>query len=238
MDDFDNPQLIRSFISDRESYKKIIEQYETKGANNPLFIFNVTMQNHGGYNGDKLFDDENNVKLTDMPGYANVEQYLSLVRESDKDLQMLVDYFSKQEEPTIILLYGDHQPIAFSDFNDKLMKEEKADIYQKKYMVPFVMWANYDIQEANVDKMSANYLSSFLLKTAGVRGTEYNQYLMKLYEKIPVINAYFYIDNENKSHKVDEQSEYSDLITKYRFVGYNNVFDKSNRLDRLYGLEQ
>jgi len=238
MEDFENPELIRSFISDRESYKKIIEEYETKGDNNPLFIFNVTMQNHGGYNGDKVFDDANTVKFTGMPGYSNVEQYLSLVRESDMALQMLVDYFSKQEEPTIILLYGDHQPIAFSDFNDKLIKEEKADIYQKKYMVPFVMWANYDIQEANVDKISANFLSSYLLKTAGgVRGTEYNQYLMKLYEKLPVINAYFYIDKENISHKISEQSEYSDLITEYRLIGYNNVFDKNNRLDRLYRLE-
>lgn len=234
MDDFENPELIRNYISDRESYKKIIEQYETKGDKDPLFIFNVTMQNHGGYSGDKLFDEENSVKLTGKLGYSNVEQYLSLVRESDKAFQILVDYFSQQEEPTIILLYGDHQPALYSDFHDSLMKMERADTYEEKYKLPFIMWANYDIKEANVDKISANYLSSYLLEIAGIQGTAYNQYLMNLYKKLPVINGLFYIDNENKCHSIEEQSEYSDLITKYKIIGYNNAFDKKGRLDRFY----
>ena len=38
------------------------------------------------------------------------EQYLTLANETDQAFQMLVDYFSQQEEPTIILMFGDHQP--------------------------------------------------------------------------------------------------------------------------------
>ena len=240
LEDFKDPQLIRSYISDRESYQKIIEQYESKGAQSPLFIFNVTMQNHGGYSGGKVFEEEETVRFTDLEGYSKVEQYLSLLRESDKAFQMLVDYFSKQEEPTIILLFGDHQPVVFSEFHDMLAQQKNllyAEIYQRKYMVPFILWANYDITEDDVDKISANYLSSYLLQTAGLQETQYNNYLMKLNKEIPVINALFYIDKENTFHKFSDLTTYSDLIMEYRYVGYNNAFDKKDRLNEFYRLE-
>lgn len=49
---------VRDYISDSASYKKIFELYENKRENTPLFVFNVTMQNHGGYDwdGDGYFD--------------------------------------------------------------------------------------------------------------------------------------------------------------------------------------
>ncbi|MDF2542876.1 MAG: Phosphoglycerol transferase, alkaline phosphatase superfamily [Herbinix sp.] len=238
MENFKNPHTIRGFISDQDSYHKIIEEYETKG-DRPLFIFNVTMQNHGGYSEQTLFEDDNNVKLVNMEGYADVEQYLSLVRESDKAFQMLLDYFKQQEEPTIILMYGDHQPVAYSRLHDELIiegAEDYMDHYADKYKVPFILWSNFDIPEENIGNISANFLSSYLLKVAGVQGTEYNQYLLDLYEEIPVINAYFYMDRQNRIYPISDQSEYADRVKEYRYVGYNNALDKRERLDEFYSL--
>jgi phosphoglycerol transferase MdoB-like AlkP superfamily enzyme len=240
MEDFDNPEYIRSYISDRESYQKIIEQYETKGAKQPLFIFNVTMQNHGGYSDANVFEEKDTVRLTNVEGYKQVEQYLSLLRESDKAFQMLVDYFSHQEEDTVLLLFGDHQPVAFSQFHDEMEEQQKGSImerYQRKYVVPFILWANYDIQEEDVDKISANYLSSYLLKTIGLEGTAYNHYLMRLYETVPVINGLFYIDKNNQSYQFSDVSAFSELITQYRYIGYNNALDKNERWKDFYRLD-
>jgi phosphoglycerol transferase MdoB-like AlkP superfamily enzyme len=241
MEDFDDPEYIRSYISDNESYQKIIEQYETKGTEQPLFIFNVTMQNHGGYSDENVFEEKDTVRLSDLEGYKQVEQYLSLLKESDKAFQMLVDYFTKQEEHTVLLLFGDHQPVAFSQFHDELEEQQKGSLmerYQRKYVVPFILWANYDIQAEDVDKISANYLSSYLLKTVGLEGTTYNNYLMDLYETLPVINGLFYIDNNNQSYQFSDPSAYSDLITKYRYIGYNNALDKKDRWKEFYRLNK
>lgn len=235
--DFDHPTLIRNFISDKDSYQKIIEQYETKGKESPLFVFNVTMQNHGGYNGEQLFDNENTVRLTDYSSYSSVEQYLSLLRESDKAFKALIDYFSKQQEHTIILMYGDHQPVAYSTLYDDLssqMYQSEEDMLSHKYQVPFVLWANYEIQQDDVDKISANYLSSYLLKTAGLKGSAYNQYLMDLYQEVPVINSLFYIDKNDIFHSYSDTSMYTDAITNYKYVGYNNGLDQKDRLTKYY----
>jgi phosphoglycerol transferase MdoB-like AlkP superfamily enzyme len=230
--DFANPTLIRNFISDKDSYQKIIEQYEKKGKDNPLFIFNVTMQNHGGYSSARLFEDKDNVRLTDYSGYPVAEQYLSLLRKSDQAFQSLVEYFSKQDEHTIILLFGDHQPIAYSQLHDLLSAGgtlSNTEALRRKYVVPFVLWSNYDLPKDKIDKISANYLSSYLLKTAGLKETAYNQYLNRLYEKVPVINALFYIDRDNVLHSFNETTAYSDLIKQYRMVGYNDALDHKEK---------
>lgn len=239
MEDFKNPTLIRSFISDRDSYKKIIEEYEKKGKDKPLFVFNVTMQNHGGYSGEQLFDDDNTVSLTEYPEFTATGQYLSLVRESDKAFQTLIDYFSKQDKHTIILLYGDHQPIAYSEIYNLLASEgnlSNAEEMFRKYQVPFILWANYDIPREDVNKMSTNYLSSFLLKTAGLKGTVYNQYLDQLFQEVPVINALYYIDKDNIMHTYSETTLYNNLIRDYRYVGYNDAFDKKGKLKEYFNL--
>lgn len=236
MEDFKNPEYIRSYISDRSSYRKIIEEYEAKGKDQPLFIFNVTMQDHGGYTSEKLFSEEESVKLNGMPGFGAVEQYLSLQRQSDLAFQELTDYFSKQEEPTIILMFGDHQPVAFSVFYDAAANSPEE--YRQKYTVPFVLWANYDISEDDVDNISANYLSTYLLQVAGLKKTSYNDYLWQLHKKVPVINAFFYMDENLGIHSLEEKSQYSKLVMDYKAVGYNNALDKKERLTDYYYLEQ
>lgn len=37
---------------------------------------------------------------------------------------------------------------------------------QKMYVTPFMIWANYDIEEKTVEDISLNYLATLLLETA------------------------------------------------------------------------
>ena len=70
------------------------------------------MQNHGGYEG--TFDEfDQTVWLTgDMEGkYPKADQYLSLVKRSDDAFAYLLDYFSHSDEPTMIVMFGDHSQV-------------------------------------------------------------------------------------------------------------------------------
>lgn len=49
-----------------------------------------------------------------------------------------------------------------------------------KYRTPFIIWANYDIKETTIDKMSANYLSAYVMKEAGLETSPYQKFLLKL----------------------------------------------------------
>ena len=76
--------------------------------------------------------------------------------------------------------------------------------------------------------MSSNYLSSLVLKTAGVKLTKYNQYLLKLSETLPVINTVGYIDYLGNYYKWSDTSPYTNLLSEYEKIQYNSIFDQEN----------
>ena len=67
------------------------------------------MQNHNPYD-DTSYKFKKKVEVTNFETSPQVSQYLSLIKMSDDAFKELVNYFKKVKEPTIILLFGDHQP--------------------------------------------------------------------------------------------------------------------------------
>ncbi|WP_195269659.1 LTA synthase family protein [Eubacterium sp. 1001713B170207_170306_E7] len=225
-----------SWVSDAATYDKVIELYENKG-DHPLFVFDVTIQNHAGYQLNA--DDLEPVLLEGMEGsYPETEQYLSLMRDSDAAFKNLIDYFSGQEEPTLVVMFGDHQAYIEQAFYEELMQKPldqwSTEELQKRYVTPFVIWANYDIPEAQVDKLSVNYLSSLLLEQAGIQGTPYNDYLMKLSETLPVINSVGIIDNEGQYFRKGDPTIHDRDVLEYRQMLYNNMLDTARRRNDLF----
>ena len=67
---------------------------------------------------------------------AALNQYLSLMKISDKALEELVAYFSNVDEKTVIVFFGDHQPKLEEAFYNSFGKEDTTmESQQKKYKV-------------------------------------------------------------------------------------------------------
>ena len=167
-DDFRNPEILRTYISDWTTYQKIIERYEQKSSDEKLFMFDVTMQNHGSYV-KRYSNFIPDVSILGGKGtyLKATEQYLSLIKRSDEAFKQLVDYFEKQSEPTIIMMFGDHQPADYitnvvdtgkvmDEGDDSISSIGTGSDRKERYIVPFVMWANYDIDESQGEETSAN----------------------------------------------------------------------------------
>lgn len=166
-DDFRNPKRIRNYISDESSFAKIIELYENKEAGEPLFVFNVTMQNHSGYE-EEFHNFTPDITVDGIDSKA-LSMYLSLVKQTDSALQGLIDYFSQAEEDTMIVFFGDHQPTTYVSNpilrNNKVNPETLTDEENLlKYKVPYVIWSNFDIEEQTDGETSANYLAMDVLE--------------------------------------------------------------------------
>lgn len=166
-DDFRNPKRIRNYISDESSFAKIIELYENKKEGEPLFAFNVTMQNHSGYE-EEFHNFTPDITVDGIDSKA-LSMYLSLVKQTDSALQGLIDYFSQVEEDTMIVFFGDHQPTTYVSNpilrNNKVNPETLTDEENLlKYKVPYVIWSNFDIEEQMDGETSANYLAMDVLE--------------------------------------------------------------------------
>ncbi|MCD7714981.1 MAG: sulfatase-like hydrolase/transferase [Lachnospiraceae bacterium] len=240
--DFVNPTYLRSYISDQSAFDKIIEQYEEKDDDERLFTFEITMQNHSGYSKDSPGFDAY-IELTEVTNKTTqvlaTEKYLTLMNETDKALQSLVEYFEEQDEPTIILFLGDHQP---SDYITNQIRRicgvdepETVEEIQQGYRVPFVIWANYDLESEYYEGISANYLGGILLEAAGVPLTEYQTYLSELMETLPVINANAYRDADGTFYAWDTDDTYDSILNIYQILQYNHLVDSKNTLVSFFG---
>lgn len=243
IDYFSQNNLMRRYVSDSDNYKKVIELFENRNEEEPFFLFNVTMQNHGGYDTQYYNFPETVTLPGDTEGkYPKTQQYLSLMKETDKAFEELVEYFSNVDEPTIIVMFGDHQAKIEQEFYEdvlfggKSISDLSIEENQQRYITPFVIWANYDIEEQYIDKISANYLSSLVLETVGLEMTPYNKYLTSLYEELPVINAVGYIDKNGTYYDYKDDSQYSSMLEDYKILQYNNMFDKTDKQDDVFSL--
>ncbi len=214
---------LRGYVTDSADVKDVLDIYETQKENAPLFIFNVTMQNHGGYNRNQS-ELEVTVKPKDKDlQYVQLLEYLSLVKKSDEAFEELTDYFKKQPEKTIILMFGDHQP----GLDQEIYQTFGAEDLESVYTVPFVIWANYDIDEEENIYTSPNYLRAILLQKAGVTLGSYDSFLLKCRESYPAMNAMGYCDSEGNYHIMDKTKETEGMLYKYHVLQYGNMFDKS-----------
>lgn len=233
IDDFDQTKILREYITDQELYDKIIERYESRGANEKLYLMGITMQNHGGYGEPYDNFDEECYKVG--RSYTDANQYLSLVHESDKAVQNLIEYFSKVDDPVEIVFFGDHQPSLNSNFypllNGKGMSGLTEDELEALYTVPFFIWTNYDTPEETVDITSLNYLSTMTLERAGIELPAYNKFLADMMETVPAINSRGYYSKEKGCYQYidDATGEEAAWIKRYHMLQYNSMFDKKGR---------
>ena len=212
-----------AMITDECNFNEIIWQYEHKESDKPLFLFDVTIQNHSPYcyntEIDVYLKKVGNTDAADIGYLTDAETYLSLMKKTDEAFEGLIDYFADADEPTIICMFGDHQP-ALSDcfyeamFKDSGLTEEEQNAL--KYMTPYVIWVNYDLDMEDYGDISANYLGAVLLDVAGVDTSQYFSFLLDLMTYYPEI-----------SHRNVESIIGDEKITEYRILEYNHLVSKN-----------
>lgn len=227
----DNEEKVRDFISDKALYRRILKIL--KQETGPSFCFAVTMQNHGGWTYD---DYESIIKTKDLSQeYEDANQYLTLLNESDKAIEYLIDELSESDKKTVVLFFGDHLPNLQADFYSEIYSDDyivtELNYNMERYKVPFFVWCNYDIEEQENETTSINYLSTYLFKAANMN-TAANSVLKEISESIPVIttNAYYSIQNNCFVDLQDATGQEREKIELYKKLQYNKVFDIKHRM--------
>lgn len=224
IDELSGQGKIRGFVSDKTLFGDIATRFEEKKQNEKIFAFCITMQNHGGYEYGGFEEDV----FYEGGDYLSVNQYLTLLKKSDDALRDLISFFESYDEKTMVVIFGDHFPSVSSGFYQEVLGDANGSFLSemKKHSVPFMIWTNYDIEEENVELTSLNYLSTVMMKKAGIGLTPYFSYLDSLKEKIPAINFYGYYSNEKGTlvRKSEASGDEKAVMEEYRFLQYYNVF--------------
>lgn len=210
--------------ADDMSNYEYIEKVSEENKDKKRFLFNVTMQNHSGYEHfEEVQEDETVQKYGESLG-KEARVYLSLIKMSDDAVKQLIDTYKNSNEPTMIVFFGDHQP--------GLDKESQNSVYTNAssnldyFKTKFFIWTNYETETVHDYELSANYLPLLVLERGNFELPPYVRMLREIYEKYPVISSQGVKDSAgNIYNSVDDVSD-DPWIIKYRNIQYANLFDE------------
>ena len=124
-------------------------------SENPALVFAVSVQGHGGYPSDK--EDTTEFEITSDYNEENksrLEYYLQQINEMDMFIGELLELVEATNEPTAVILYGDHLPAVGLSNDDLITGNQKQTSY--------VIWDNFGLEEKDED-LKAYELSSKIL---------------------------------------------------------------------------
>ena len=235
---------MRNNATDQCTYDNITHDYEQqrKLTDAPYFGYTMTIQNHSSY--DVPFDNFDDKRIVvENADAPDLGYYLSLIKYSDEMFENLINYYKNTDEPTVILLTGDHQPRIHDESMDSITNGEwrnwNDEEMMRRYEVPFLIWANYDIDKKTVEKTSMNYLQTILMETIDGELTSFQKFQQDLQKEIPVLTSNGYWGADGKFYSVDDKnSPYYDLIQEYAMLQYNDMTDYKNRVEDFFELKQ
>ncbi|HEX2924684.1 MAG TPA: LTA synthase family protein, partial [Ruminiclostridium sp.] len=253
IDQFKKPQDLKgSLVSDKAAGEKIISQYEKNtSGKNPVFNYNVTIQNHMPYTKNKYgglkVKQVVTAKKLSQESQTLLSNYFEGVRDEDRLLKTLTDYFKARPEPVILVFFGDHKPslgdsyLAYREAGIDLNENGTIEQALQSREVPFLVWANNSAAGTldfsnNVKSLglpqdktiSANYLGAVVLQLLGYKGYDpYFDFLNELRKELPVVTRYNFKTNSGYTDKLTkkQQSMVNDLrIWQY----YRMTSDKAD----------
>jgi len=201
--DLENPEYKGFYISDMEMTRVIIDEYKNKG-DKPMFLYAVSMQNHGGYMEERYdsYDVDVSCDVLNESELMQLKISAQGIYDIDRSFYALTEYFKDCDEPVIIVIYGDH----LSYLGEGISVFEKTGYVANRnlkeniqmYETPYLIWANFDISNVEVPKrLSPAKLGITTLKMAGLEKVpKHYGYLDKLYKKYPIIHPYR-VETEN-----------------------------------------
>ncbi len=252
-DDFDeNADRMRGYISDHALTEKIIEEYKNhkKESNSPWFNLSVSMQNHGGY-WESTLDSNKKVNVDDSAftetSRGSIEDLATGLHYADLALGELIDYFKTVDEPTVIVMFGDHMSnagqigdtlldqsslIAESDYDLSGFGKDTNDtnahnIYEQR-RVPFMAWSNYKNVNKNCGTLSVTQLLPTVLSEYNSIMPSYFYYLKNAQSILPACASGIFVNKDGTCDFVSNMNEeQKKKYEEYWLIEYDYIFGKN-----------
>jgi phosphoglycerol transferase MdoB-like AlkP superfamily enzyme len=244
-ENFINPEYKGGFISDDEFSRNLIQEVDK--TKDPMFIYGITMQNHGAYDATNRYSElPIKVKGTfTKDAQTLIENYTQGAHDADHGLQLLIDHFKQSAEPTIIIFYGDHLPMLGNDYDvyaqSGFVKSGKPDDWsleeiKKMHSVPFVIWSNMSLPKKQVPILSNSFLGAYVLNLLDMQKPAPFAYNYEVSRKVPGLLANLVIDtDQNLYAEVPEKDK--QIVNQYAGLQYDELFGKkylANFIDHDY----
>ncbi|HBN10438.1 MAG TPA: phosphoglycerol transferase [Ruminococcus sp.] len=189
-----------TYISDETVFNQI--EKLIKETDKPLYVHTTTMQNHQPYSDGDNTDEE-------------LENYLSKIKITSDALKKFTEHLSEIDEPTVVLMIGDHFP-SFKAENSAYDKINiNADNCSSVYEQSYIVWSNYitDYSSMPDEKISTFYLPYVMYNLIDAPKDTFIQAMTDKMQTLPIYSTQYDSDIPH-----DEEL---DVLTYDRILGDN-----------------
>ncbi len=199
-------------VSDRALYKEVVKELRSTDA--PVFINAVSMQNHSPQQGlANPIPVEGPLSSTQADSAG---QYLRGLKHSDDALRTLVADLERLDEPTVVLLYGDHLPSIWPE--DLL----EAAGPLARYQTPWVVFANFPLEKVEGGTMGANQLMNQVIDSARAPHSPWTALLDQVAAELPAMERTAWLDADGQEVTEEDLSPAAlQLLADYRLAQYD-----------------
>ncbi|SET97937.1 Phosphoglycerol transferase MdoB [Burkholderia cepacia] len=161
--DFDGAPLAGPYISDEAVADKIISALDAPRSS-PLFIFAMTMENHGPLHLESVEPGESSRyhEFGEGKEWQDLTAYLRHVANADAMLGRLIEFLRARQRETVVCFYGDHVP-ALPRVFDRIGRTPERSHY--------LIWRNSGRVGASRQDVRAESLGTMVLDA--VKGGEF-----------------------------------------------------------------
>lgn len=97
---------------------KYVKEILAKETDKPVFIFSLTMYEHGPYKESHSDDYGIKDKIKNSDAAGEFSHYMDKIVTSDASIRDFAEFIEKRKRPLMFLYFGDHQPgISLNQYN-------------------------------------------------------------------------------------------------------------------------
>lgn len=187
-----------TYISDETVFNQVEQLITT--TDEPMFIHTTTMQNHQPYN---IGEDPD----------AELDNYLAGIKCTSDSLKKFTEDLKKIDEPTVIMMVGDHFPSLKGENSVYDQLELNGDNCSSVYEQSFIIWSNYDLDYDKMpdEEFSTFYMPYVMMDLIGAPKSEFSNEMLNKMETLPI-----YSTNYDADIQRDEEL---DVLTYDRVLG-------------------
>lgn len=231
LDDFEGADTLRGLVSDAATYDACLDII--RESDEPQFVFDVTMQNHSGYKTGKLPGElmtDYRPEGVDEEGVLELNEYVSLIEQSDIALEELLAQLEELDEPTVVIFFGDHQAYFADNYNNRFMQDDsELDHTMRIWATSYLVWANYDVagaEELDADAdLSTNFLGAVTLDAIGAPLSDLQKAELSLHEYLQAVNIIGYEDHTGSFQWGNAGDVDYDYYAQLEQIQYRYFFD-------------
>lgn len=227
-EDYDE-KIKGTYISDKALVDDVIDTLKNKREDEKLFYMVATIQIHMPFKKEvyekydinitksKLNDEETGIILS----------YAQGIYDTNIQIKRLYDEIQKMEEPTVLVVLGDHLPYLYNEKGEDILnklsyfntEDEKRNLL-RKYTTEALILSNFNMKVGfETEYISPDMLLTTLINKIDMDISPYYNWLYQIRNILPAQNQYITIDNKGNIYYNHEKLP--DSMKKMRVLREN-----------------